>query len=350
MNTAHRTFGSGRSWSPWIVLWLLQTIPLAFVLLDLPVRLCRGGRPGWSVVLGDLLVLAYAILVAGLGMTDRGRRWLREYRNRLALAAVAVLGGYLLCESAATLLALHGGLGQRRRSLIVYENAGQTLHFDPIAGIRLSSTPSRYARITNGALEYIGHLRGNNQGFPDRDDMHPNRSNPASLRLAVFGDSFTAGQFLKIDWPDLAEDLTRQTSQPLELLNFSVDGAGLANWWSVLTRMVQPQKYQLDGVVFAVFYGDLRRGFSITEYQGYTHPMFARVPSWNPQTFPLTPEQAQTYYDPAEPTIVGRKEFDAFLAGTWRPESARSVRGAPALANGPAPGIPKDRDESARRR
>ena len=167
-------------------------------------------------------------------------------------------------------------------------------------------------------------------------------SNPASLRLAVFGDSFTAGQFLKINWPDLAEDLTRPTSQPLELLNFSVDGGGLANWWSVLTRMVQPQKYQLDGVVFAVFYGDLRRGFSITEYQGYTHPMFARVPSWNPQAFPLTPEQAQRYYEPAEPTIVGRKEFDAFLAGTWRPISARSVRGAPALANGSGPGIPKD--------
>ncbi|HXT97995.1 MAG TPA: hypothetical protein VN853_16970 [Polyangia bacterium] len=319
MSTAHQTDVNDRAWSPWIVVWLLQTVPLAFVLLDLPVRLGRGGRAEWSVVLGDLLVLAYAILVAGLGLTGRGRRWLREHRSRLILSLAAVLGGYVLCESAATLLALHGGLGQRRKSLIVYENAGQTLRFDPIRGIRLGSTPSRYARITNGTLEYIGHARGNNEGFPDRDDMHPRRSNPASRRLAVFGDSFTAGQFLQIDWPDRAEDLTRQTPQPLELLNFGVDGGGLANWWSVLTRIVQPQGYQLDGVVFAVFSGDLRRGFSITEYQGYTHPMFARVPSWNPRTFPLTPEQAQTYYDPWEATIVGQKEFEAFLAGTWRP-------------------------------
>ena len=319
MSTVHQTNADDRYWSPWIVLWLLQTIPLAFVLIDLPVRLCRGGRAEWSVVLGDLLILAYAILVAGLGATSRGRRWLQEHRNRLILVVAATLGGYVLCESAATLLALHGGLGQRRKSLIVYENGGQTLHFDPIEGIRLGPTPSRYARITNGTLEYIGHARGNNEGFPDRDDMHPSRSNPASRRLAVFGDSFTAGQFLKIDWPDRAEDLTRQTPQPLELLNFAIDGGGLANWWSVLTRMVQPQGYQLDGLVFAVFSGDLRRGFSITEYRGYTHPMFARVPSWNPRTFPLTPEQAQTYYDPWDASIVDQREFEAFLAGTWRP-------------------------------
>jgi hypothetical protein len=168
-------------------------------------------------------------------------------------------------------------------------------------------------------LEYAGHARGNNQGFPDRDDFGPERSVLGRRRLAVFGDSFTAGQFLKIDWPDRVEDLTRQTSVPLELLSFAIDGGGLANWWSVLTRIVQAEKYQIDGVVFAVFSGDLRRGFSITEYRGYTHPMFARVPSFNPRNFPPTPEQAEVYYEPWEATIVGEEEFDAFLAGRWRP-------------------------------
>lgn len=300
-------------------LWLLQAIPLAFVLVDLPLRLARGGRTEAAVVVGDLLVLAYAVLVVSLGVTGRGRRWLRQNRNQLLLGLGAALAGYLLCEAAATLLVLRGGLGQRARSLIVYENAGQTLHFDPIRGIRLTSTPSRYARITNGTLEYIGRARGNNEGFPDRDDVHPPRANPASRRLAVFGDSFTAGQFLSVNWPDRVEDLTRATRQPLELPNFAIDGAGLANWWSVLTRIVQPQGYQLDGVVFAVFYGDLRRGFSITEYQGYTHPMFARVPSWNPRTFPTTPAEAEVFYEPWEASIVGPTEFEAFLAGRWRP-------------------------------
>ena len=300
-------------------LWLLQAIPLAFVLIDIPLRLARGGHTEGAIVVGDLLVLAYLVLVVGLGLTGRGRRWLREHRNQLLLGLGATLGGYLLCEAAATLLVLRGGLGQRAKSLIVYENAGQTLHFDPIRGIRLGTTPSRYARITNGTLEYIGQARGNNQGFPDRDDVGPGRANPAGRRLAVFGDSFTAGQFLKVNWPDRAEDLTRPTDRALDLPNFAVDGGGLANWWSVLTRIVQPQGYQLDGVVFAVFYGDLRRGFSITEYQGYTHPMFARIPSWDPRTFPVTPEQAEIYYEPWEASIVGQSEFEAFLAGRWRP-------------------------------
>jgi hypothetical protein len=301
------------------VLWLLLAVPLAYVALDLPVRLARGGHLDASVMAGDLLALATAVLVVALVVTRRGRTWLRQHRNQLLLAGAATLVGYLVLESAATLLALRGGLGQRARSLIVYEDAGRTLHFDPVRGIRLGPTTSRYARITNGTLEYIGHARGNNEGFPDRDDMHPNRTSAASRRLAVFGDSFTAGQFLKTNWPDVAEDLTRQAPQPLELLNFGVDGGGVANWWSVLTRFVQPQGYQLDGVVFAVFYGDLRRGFSITEYQGYTHPMFARIPSWNPRTFPTTPEQAATFYEPWEASIVGPKEFGAFLAGQWRP-------------------------------
>jgi hypothetical protein len=127
---------------------------------------------------------------------------------------------------------------------------------------------------------------------------------------------------LTINWPDVVEDLTRQTGAPLELLNFAIDGGGLANWWSVLTRIVQAERYQLDGVVFAVFSGDLRRGFSITEYQGYTHPMFARVPSWNPRYFPRTPEEAAIYYEPWAATIVGEREFEAFLAGQWRPRPA----------------------------
>lgn len=313
------TVANRRPWSPWLVVWLLQLAPLVFVLLELPLRLFHGARVEWTTLLAELPVLGYAVLVASLGGTRRGRRWLSGHSKQLALAAAATLVTYLCCELAASLLALHGGLGQRRKSFIVYENAGQTLHFDPIRGYRLTQTPSRYARITDGTLEYVGHARGNNQGFPDRDDIQPERSDLRKRRLAVFGDSFTAAQFLKTDWPDLVEDLTRQDAAPLELLNFSIDGGGLANWWSVLTRFVQPEHYQLDGVVFAVYSGDLRRGFSITEYRGYPKPMFARVPSWKPEDFPTTPEAAESFYEPWDASIVGEKEFEGFLAGRWRP-------------------------------
>lgn len=311
--------GDRRGWSAGVIVWLLQLAPLVYLLLDAPIRLCRGARTEWSALLGEVALLAYAALVGYAGLTRRGRRWLRDHRRQLLLSLSATIASYLLVETFATALALKGGLGQRARSLIVYENAGRTLRFDPIRGIRLEPVTSRYARITNGTLEYIGHARGNNNGFPDRDDFAPERSTAGNRRLAVFGDSFTAGQFLKVNWPDRVEDITRGSSAPWQLLNFAVDGGGLGNWWSVLTRIVQAEKYQVDGVVFAVFSGDLRRGFSITEYQGYTHPMFARVPSWNPQRFPRTPEEAAVFYEPWVATIVTEPRFDAFLAGQWRP-------------------------------
>jgi hypothetical protein len=71
-------------------------------------------------------------------------------------------------------------------------------------------------------------------------------------RVAVFGDSFSAGQQSAVNWPDRAEDITRDTGTRVQFLNFSMDGAGLANWWSVLTKLVDRDNYDLDAVVFAV--------------------------------------------------------------------------------------------------
>jgi hypothetical protein len=100
-----------------------------------------------------------------------------------------------------------------------------------------------------------------------------------------------------------------------------VDGGGLANWWSVLNRIVEVEKYQIDGAVFTVYSGDLRRGFSISEHQGYGQSMFGRVPSWNPRYFPFTGEQAKAFFQPWDASIVGSKEFDAALKGDWSPPS-----------------------------
>ena len=82
-------------------------------------------------------------MVARLGGTLRGRRWLYQHRNQLLLSVATIVVAYLLCESVATLLALHGRLGQRAKSLIVYlETAGEdAFHFGSNSGIRLESTP-----------------------------------------------------------------------------------------------------------------------------------------------------------------------------------------------------------------
>ena len=74
----------------------------------------------------------------------------------------------------------------------------------------------------------------------------------------------------------------------VELLNFAVAGGGLANWWSILTRLIAAQSYQLDGVIFCVYPGDLRRTFTLWEHRDSAHPWFGRTPGWDPATFPAT--------------------------------------------------------------
>ena len=182
---------------------------------------------------------------------------------RLILAGLSVLVTYAIAEGVLTFLWMRGTL--EPQSVWMHERtdpAGNVV-FDAIRGSRLSAEPSRIVCIaTNGLIETQGLYRGNNQGFPDRDDFGPERDDPEARRYAVFGDSFTHAQFIEMNWPDRLEDLAKERGEPLQLLNFSLDGAGLANWTSVLTKHVVPQDYQLDGVIFAVWGSDLMRTFT----------------------------------------------------------------------------------------
>ena len=158
-------------------------------------------------------------------------------RKKILFFLVLIVGPYVLVESIFSGLYVYGLLLPPTSGWF-FEDSHQTLHFDPVRGYNLTSTPSRIARVTLGQIEYIGELKGNSQGFPDRDDFGPGRSSAVHKRIAVFGDSMTAGQFLQQNWPDAVERIPRGSSIPVELLNFSVDGGGLANWWSILTRIV----------------------------------------------------------------------------------------------------------------
>jgi hypothetical protein len=244
--------------------------------------------------------------------------------KRWGTAFLAMVITYGVLEIVLSLVAWAGWWGT---SLMVFEDSGRTWHFDPIRGFWLGRTPSRFARITNGRLEYVGIARGNAQGFPDRDDFTPARSRPGTRRYAVFGDSFTEGQFLGQSWPDRAEDLARARGEPVEYLNFSASGGGLANWWSVLTRYVAVQEEPLDGVIFAVFAGDLQRKFTIWDHREPDHPLFGRVPSWDPETYPLTFEAARPVIEPQTGLwILSAEEFERVLQGSWPSQVPRPFR------------------------
>lgn len=248
----------------------------------------------------------------------------RPDRASILLALASVLLTYLAFEIVFSALYVYGFVGEP--SLWIYETSGKTRVFDPIRGYRLTPTPSRFARITYGVTEYDSTFSGNNEGFADRDDFYAGRRDPKKIRLAVFGDSFTAAEFLETNWPDAVENLSAAIEEPLELLNFSLSGVGLANWWSVLTRLIEPDGYELDGLLFAVFGDDLERGFTISDHRGYRRTMIARMESWNADDWPRSLQEARTYLRSNRGYILSEQQYSDVLEGRWRPDLPRPWR------------------------
>jgi hypothetical protein len=213
-------------------------------------------------------------------------------------------------------------------SFALFEHPGETIKFDPIRGYLLTQMPSRVARVNYGKVEYKGSFRGNLQGFPDRDDFSIKCLSPGELRVAVFGDSFTAATMTPLNgpnWPDRVEDLCRASAgRPLTTLNFSLDGGGLANWASILREIVANDGYELDGIVFAVAWDDLDREFAMFDQIDAKRFMHARAPTWDVDSQPKTRKEAFALLakdtNPANRYVLSTKEFDAFLAGQWKPK------------------------------
>ena len=124
--------------------------------------------------------------------SDSVPRNARPTRRRKVVRAVLIgLGVFVACEAVATLL---------YQQSLIYPDAvwywehtgdGSTMEFDPIRGYRLTRNPRRMVCMgTNGEIEAVATVRGNNAGFSDRDDFNPKRLEPQRKRLAVFGDSF----------------------------------------------------------------------------------------------------------------------------------------------------------------
>ena len=269
---------------------------------------------------GHFVVIGLGVVLIAGGLASRLSR-------TVLIPALIVLVTYVIFEVAVTFLYL-GDVFERPATFWLFEDSGKTVHFDTIRGYRLTPEPSRITRITNGTVEYVGALKGNNLGFPDRDDFEPERGDEPGKRFAVFGDSYSAAQFLNQNWPDHVEDLAGDAPTPMHLLNFSVDGGGLANWWSVLTRLVARDGYEIDGVIFAIIPGDLWRGFTISDHQGQDRPMFGRINGWDPETFPSTLEEARKHFRSMTSNghIVSQEKFDQALNMEWQPTADKLVR------------------------
>lgn len=79
-------------------------------------------------------------------------------------------------------------------------------------------------------------------------------------------------------------------------------------------------------MIFAVLPGNLDRKFSISDHQGQTRHMFARLPSWNPTSYPATLEAARIYLQPLNGNIISTEKFNRLLKGGWTPPSVKNIR------------------------
>ncbi len=214
----------------------------------------------------------------------------RLLRGPLGYAAYCLFTAYVLAEIGYSTLYRHYYIDPMSIWCLEDNGAG-TVRFDPKSGFRLGPKPGRFAAISYGVLEYVGVYRGNNQGFPDRGDFGPERPAPNTIRLAVLGDSFTAAPYIETNWPDATEDLFREHGMDVQLLNFSLDGIGLANWYSILFRIIRDEHYDIDGLIFPVFAGDLGRQFLVNDQVTTDSHMIGHSDSWDPKDWPRTLEE-----------------------------------------------------------
>ncbi|MBF0312118.1 MAG: hypothetical protein HQK52_01810 [Oligoflexia bacterium] len=183
------------------------------------------------------------------------------------------------------------------RSVTIIENTAPAYEFDPSLGYKISSTPLRFAKITKGVVEYSVVRKGNNLGLHAVRDYYPQKDSKEIKRFIVFGDSFSAGEYLEKTWVDRFEEMAKKEGKNIELLNFSIMGGGLGNWWRALDGILRSEHYDVDGVIFAITTTVINRKFFWHENtEGEISDIFGYVPSWDPKFFPGHKNSLQQSY------------------------------------------------------
>ena len=202
------------------------------------------------------------------------------------------------------------------------------IHFDSEIGYRMSKTPARYGSIvSDGRLQSMGVLVGNNYGLPDKRTFFPKKPDSTVTRIAVLGDSFTASQFTERGWLSFFQDSLNKTgTDSIELLNFSVDGGGLANWHGIMESIILKDEFDIDGVIYAICGDDLSRTFHYRhEYlRGDDgNQLSSRAvgvgyhDSWLTNSYPLELDEAEMWFSDGW-VVMNSDEIDEIEGGNWK--------------------------------
>lgn len=237
--------------------------------------------------------------------------------NRIRRGCALLLVIYLIAEFSLT--AYERVVGDQFFFYLMERTETEPIVFDAASGYRFGKGAHRVAGVWLGELENSETVVGNNLGFPDRDDFTPMRRQQAGPRIGILGDSFTSAMHVAVNWPNRAEQRCRDRAIDASFMNFALDGTGLANWWSIVTKLWDKEGYELDAVVFAVYVDDLARRFIFEDSRGRSRLGAGRTATWNPRTFPDTFNEAKPLFRSPPIYIVESSQFDDLVGRRQSP-------------------------------
>lgn len=107
----------------------------------------------------------------------------------------------------------------------------------------------------------------------------------ASLKILVFGDSFSAISFNGMTWPDYLQDrLEEQLKRSVHVVNFGRDGYGILQMFDLAKAKVS--EWHPDAVIFAFSTDDLTRARiwrTVVEVDGMTRVLVTKTPDPQPE-------------------------------------------------------------------
>lgn len=196
--------------------------------------------------------------------------------------------------------------------------------FDPVMGFRWLSDRIRWVGIVNSEVVFDNTFSGNNYGYICSYNYTPKKPSPEIFRFAVLGDSFTAGLELTTPWPERLQQLlcSRAEKCRVEVYSFAIDGGGLLNWHSVLTKQILP-KFELDALIIASWYENLKREFVVY----HSDESYMYIKHFAPSQWPTS----QKAFEKVRPSmkklfkVMGERELDRLVSRVRREGKAGSV-------------------------
>jgi hypothetical protein len=244
------------------------------------------------------------------------------------VALAAILFSYFIAELVFSCLVVNHIIQQKTYYYTEAVDPSGHIHFDPLIGYQMSAVPVRYgAVVSDGRLQAHGELKGNNYGLPDHRDFSPLKTDSSIIRVAVLGDSFTASQFTQRSWLKNFEDsLNRSLPDSIEMLNFSIDGGGLANWHAILKHIIVQDSFNIDAVIYAVLGDDMSRKLHYRhEYMAGDDGNYTPIRSvgvgyhdnWDERSYPRNLEEANMWFSDGW-LVLSSGEVDAIESDNWK--------------------------------